>query len=143
MKERILAAYKVADKLALEYSGGSKAVPEEEQLVLDKWIEQGLVTYVKQKKGDMSRRFYFPVLCSKEWEGLSGGLWLQIMHYVMNNNDFTSGLSSNSVSEYVNRKYKYNIEHGVETSHYLGPKHCEAEQTAWDEIKKELKDGKR
>ncbi len=139
MKEKILKALAIADKYALAYIGGNAVVPEDEQLVLDKWLDIGLITYTNTKKGKMSRLFYFPVLESKEWDGLSGGLWLQVMHYVMNKNGFTSGLSSNSVSEYVNRKYKYNIEHKVETSHYLGPKHCKEEQAAWEEIKEELK----
>ncbi len=140
MKERILKAYEIADKAAFEYSGGNTTVPEEEQAILNKWLDQGLISYVNQKKGKMSRQLYFPVLESSEWDGLSGKLWLKIMWYVMNKYGIESGLSSNSVSEYVSRAYKYNISHGVITANYAGVKQVKEEESLWDELKAELKE---
>lgn len=127
LEERVESAYKVADEYAKLYTDGGIVIPTKDQKIIDKYIDMGVITYRTKKKGELSRKLYFPVLESTEWDGLSGKLWLHTMHHVMSKYGISSGLSQNSVNEYISRPYRYNIDHGVLTAKYVGDKQVKEE----------------
>lgn len=134
MKERIQAALDKANELCVEYVGGSTDVSEEEQAVLDKYLESGLIQYVQVKKGRLSKLLYYPSLEAKEFTGLSGAIWLRIMRHCMKDNGIKSGLSVNSMREYVYKYWEYNIEPVVIKNKAAGDNQMKLEEEAYYEI---------
>jgi len=141
MKERILAAYKRANEICYEASGGDLTVPQADQLILDKYLELGLIKLTKSKIG-LQKEIYFPTLQDEAFDDLSGWIWLLIIQKAMKNHSIKSGIAKNSINEYVGKPWEYNIDDcKVITVHEAGPRQVREEEAAWKEIKEE-EDGK-
>jgi len=109
MEERIRIAFELALKLGKEFQGAHE-VEAADEAIIKKYMDMGLIIYAKGKKGKMSQLFYFPTIQSKEFEGLHAGLWFMVMRLVIDYLGIDSGLSQNSVAEYMSRGWiKYNI----------------------------------
>ncbi len=108
MKERIEKAYSFADKLCYEVSGGRLDIPEEDQVVLEKYMKANYIQLVKHKilYQDM---IYFPTLQADEFEGLTGYIWLRIIRHAMTNHGICSKIGPNSITEYVGKPWEYFI----------------------------------
>lgn len=129
MEQRIRVAYDLALNLGKEFQG-SHAIADEDMAVIEKYLDLGLITYAKGKKGKMSKLFYFPTLESKEFEGLSMTAWLKIMQVVIAYLGIDSGLSKNSAKEYLSRGWRYGVEPKVLPDSYVSKADKDAEELA-------------
>ena len=142
MKERIQSAYDMAKDLCFEYSGGDMSIPDEDQVVLDKYMANGHIQLVNKKKGKLSKLIYYPSLESKEFKGLSGNIWLRILRHCMRDYGIESGLSVNSMKEYVYKYWVYNIEPTVIKNKAAGDNQMKEELEAFELIiSEEVQDG--
>ena len=136
MKERIAQAYAKAKAVCYEANGGDNTIPEEEQLVLDKYIELGMIKSTKGKV-KLGIDIYYPTLQAEEFEGLSGDIWLRIIRQAMSDYGISSGIGRNSVNEYLTKPWEYKMSNDslmVVSRSYVGTKQLADELSAWKEI---------
>ena len=134
MKERIQKAYDRANEICYEASGGDLSVPEEEQVILDKYIELGLIKLTKSKIG-LQQEIYYPTLEDDAFKDLSGWIWLLIIQRAMKRHNISSGVSKNSINEYVGKPWEYDIDCKVITVKDAGANQVKEEEAAFKEIK--------
>ena len=136
MNERIQAAYDYAKSVCNEATGGDSKIPEEEQLILDKYIELGMIKSTKGKV-KLGLDIYYPTLQAEEFEGLSGDIWLRIIRQAMSDYGISSGIGRNSVNEYLTKPWEYKMSNDsltVVSRSYVGTKQLQEELEAWKEI---------
>ena len=130
------------DTMCKDLVGGDLQVPEEEQLILDKYIEEGYIKYTRGKIG-LQKEVYFPSLALEEFTGLSGDIWLRILRYTMSRNGIDSKIGRNSIKEYVGKPWEYDIDPMVViTGKAAGGNQIDEEDAAWKELMKRIEDEK-
>ncbi len=120
MKDQIQEAWDFVQGTAVMYVGKEQIAPEDMPIV-QKYLDAGIVTMAK-KKGSLSRDFYFPTIEDSSFEGRSATLWLRMIHEAINQYGIKSGITRNSVAEYLSRAFKYNISPTVLPDSYVGKK---------------------
>ena len=136
MEERIQVAYEAARQVCYQAIGGSSAIPKEDQLILDKYIASGVIKSTKGKV-KLGLDIYYPTLQAKEFEGLSGDIWLRIIRQAMSDYGIKSGIGRNSVNEYLTKPWEYKMSNDslmVVSRSYVGTKQLEEEEQAWKGI---------
>ena len=134
MKERIQKAYTYANDLCFEVSGGRLDIPEEDQVILDKYMKAGYIQLVKTKIL-YQKDIYFPTLQSEEFEGLTGKIWLRIIRHAMTNHGICSKIGPNSITEYVGKPWEYFI-HDLKVikNKDASKVQLDGEEAAWKDI---------
>ncbi len=136
MKERIQKAYTYAKKVCYEARGGDNTIPEDEQLIIDKYIELGMIKSTKGKV-KLGLDIYYPTLQAEEFKGLSGDIWLRIIRQAMDDYGISSGIGRNSVNEYLTKPWEYKMSNDslkVVSRSYVGTKQLQEEEEAWKEV---------
>ena len=108
MKEQILAAMQLTEKVVREAIGEQLDMPAEEKAIIDKWIKAGVIEYAK-KRIVWSKEVYFPLIEAPEFNNISTVAYQRILIHYLNKYNTGCKLSIFSVNDYMSKYYKYNI----------------------------------
>ncbi len=136
MYEDIKLAYERADQVYLEYIGGT-VISLEDQGVIDKYLNLGVIVMAKSKKRDFGRKLYFPTIQAVEFQGLSMIVWLNINRALIAKYGIKSQLGKASMAEYVSKSWSYNIDPVVVNRKAAGELQMKEEHIALEQVLEE------
>lgn len=134
MYKEVKVAYDYADKIFANYSGYTVKPTKEEAIILDKFIEAGLIQLVKKKRGNLSRQLYFPTMEAEEFRGLSSVIWLKVIQHFIRKYGIDSKIGPASRDDYLSRYWHYNIEPVVVNKTAAGRLQIKEEEEALKKI---------
>ena len=133
MYKDIKIAYDMADKVYLEYIGGT-VVSEEDKAIIKKYVDLGIIAMTKVKKRNFGKKLYFPTIEAEEFRGLSMLVWLNINRAMINKYEIASQLGKASMGEYVSKSWQYNIEPVVVNKTAAGSLQMKEEAAALQQV---------
>lgn len=106
IQERVVEAIALADKILNKYLTGSSTIPEADLLILQEYANKGLIKILNKRQG-IQDGIYYPLIQAKELQHFSYSFYIMLIHKICNKYGVKTGLTVNSVREYVNRPYQY------------------------------------
>jgi hypothetical protein len=105
--DRLNEAIDYADDLCANYTGKPATIPDDVKVILEEYVDKGIITWAKAKKGKLSKEIYYPSLMAAEMDGIAMRAWLYILQDAMQKHDIKNGLGENSAREYIGRPHQY------------------------------------
>lgn len=106
LQERVATAVTVADQVLTKYLVGNNTIPAEDLATILKYEKLGLVKVINKKPG-MQDGIYYPIIQSEALKHFSYSFYIMLVHKICQKYGVKTGLTINSVREYVNRPYQY------------------------------------
>ena len=107
--ERIKAATVVTESYVRKAIGESVDMPEAEKLIVQKWLDNGVIQYTK-KKINFSKEIYFPLMQHDCFKDMTVDLWQRVLIEYLKKYNTGSSLSIASAGDYMSKCFiKYSI----------------------------------
>ena len=98
-------AMELADKLCKLYAE-RRVIAEEDQAVIDRYVELGLIELKKPKK-EYGKEIFFPTLQAPEFEGIAMIAWMLIIQDALRKHNIQNNFGINSAREYMSKPHLY------------------------------------
>ncbi len=109
MRDQVIAAMAVTDECVRKAVGEVIDMPIEEKVILQKWLDKGIIEYTK-KKINFSKEIYFPLMQNEAFRDMTIDLWRRIVISSLNKYETGSKLSKASADDYMSKAgYKYSV----------------------------------